>query len=115
MDPKGSVAWTLLKVIRPLFVTQLSCAVCASVLGFSGPFFLYRIVGYIQSPEEGSGPFYGAILLFGMLSAAILKAVIDGRVSYDTCTHFASQNAHYEADVLPGSALWHSNPLHSYK
>ena len=74
----SSIAMNLFRVIRPNFMIQLFCAIFASILGFSGPFFLYRIVKHVQHPEASMQ--YGLLLLFGMFSASITKAIIDGQV-----------------------------------
>jgi hypothetical protein len=69
----------LFRVIRPKFMIQLFCAIFTSILGFSGPFFLYRIVNHVQHPEPSLK--YGMLLLLGMFLASITKAIIDGQVS----------------------------------
>jgi hypothetical protein len=58
---------------------QLFCAVFTSLLGFSGPFFLYRIVNHVQQQEPSLK--YGMLLLLGMFLASITKAIIDGQVT----------------------------------
>jgi hypothetical protein len=58
---------------------QLFCAVFTSLLGFSGPFFLYRIVNHVQQQEPSLK--YGMLLLLGMFLASITKAFIDGQVT----------------------------------
>lgn len=79
--PKSWVITNLFRVIRPKFIIQLTCAVFASLLSFAGPFFLYRIVNYIQNPESGS-LYYGLALLLGMLGCSLVKAVIDGQMYF---------------------------------
>lgn len=75
-----SVYKRLLHVVGRLLTFQIACGFNTSILSFAGPFFLNRIVNWIQKPDNS---IFGAwIYLFALFICAVLKAINDGQMYF---------------------------------
>ncbi|KAJ3384810.1 hypothetical protein HDU92_003409 [Lobulomyces angularis] len=65
--------------IRLLYV-QMCCGVITAVLSFAGPYFLNKIVSWIEKPDDSLFGPWG--LLISLFSCSVLKAINDGQMFF---------------------------------
>ncbi|KAI8918708.1 hypothetical protein BC831DRAFT_482842 [Entophlyctis helioformis] len=74
---KRSLFWRLLVLIFPGFFAATAFCAIGAVLVFSGPFFLNRIVNFVEHADEPQ--YFGFIYAFGLFFSSIVKAWCDGQ------------------------------------
>ncbi|KAI8899807.1 P-loop containing nucleoside triphosphate hydrolase protein [Globomyces pollinis-pini] len=78
---EDTITWNLARTFRFEILFLLACATVNSVLSFSGPYFLYRIVKSIQEGTKDHLEIY--LELGGMFLCSTIQAVIDGQMYYN--------------------------------
>lgn len=77
--------------MRPLLVAQSAFAFLAALLSFSGPFFLNRIIRFVQEysatsnmPEPVTGTNWGSpfLLVIGLFVSSVVRASADGQTYF---------------------------------
>ncbi|KNE62659.1 hypothetical protein AMAG_07853 [Allomyces macrogynus ATCC 38327] len=75
-----SLTWALVRSVRHLIALQLLMGACSAFLLFTGPFFLNRIVTYIESGATDSlRPW---LYIAGLFTGTVLKSLTDGRAFF---------------------------------
>ncbi|KAJ3326932.1 hypothetical protein HDU76_012496 [Blyttiomyces sp. JEL0837] len=66
------------RIIGVILGAALNCA-----LGFASPFFLYRIVSFLNKPPTTRNPNEGYMLLLGLLFALLCRSCLEGGLFYE--------------------------------
>eukprot|EP00834_Sanchytrium_tribonematis_P006540 NODE_491_length_6850_cov_0.331210.p1 type:complete len:705 gc:universal NODE_491_length_6850_cov_0.331210:3495-5609(+) len=79
--PDTRFVFKLYHSVKYILIEHVAFAICGALLTFSGPFFLNRILNYLQSPNSlpWQSPY---IYLIFMFSLAIFKSALDGRAYF---------------------------------
>ncbi|KAH6566012.1 hypothetical protein BASA60_009663 [Batrachochytrium salamandrivorans] len=79
--PNRSLLTNIFGVVYLQIPFQFSCAILSSILGFSGPLFLFLIISHIQDPSKG--PSTDAwVYLLGLFGCTAAKSIIDGQMYF---------------------------------
>ncbi|KAJ3414779.1 hypothetical protein HDV05_006026 [Chytridiales sp. JEL 0842] len=93
----GAFVASLWNMFKWRFLFVCLATVVTSLLSFTGPFFLNRIVTFLERPRDPSEPptWEGYILLGGMLSGSVIKSVLEGNTFF-----IARRNAIHMRSIL---------------
>lgn len=78
--PLHSVVWDSLLYTQKFAWWQLSLATISTILDFSKPFFINRLLVWIQQKEPGMPNTVGFYLLGGMFICTILREILYGQI-----------------------------------
>ncbi|KAL2917185.1 Transporter of the ATP-binding cassette (ABC) [Polyrhizophydium stewartii] len=79
-NPKNTVFWDLLRLTSKYAWFQMVCAAITATLGFSSPFFINRLLIWLQNRQPGEGWFWGVALLVGMFSSSLLCDILNSQI-----------------------------------
>ncbi|KNE66363.1 hypothetical protein AMAG_11506 [Allomyces macrogynus ATCC 38327] len=68
--------------IAPLVVTQVICGIIAAFLSFTGPFFLNKIVSYIEHRTDETTMIEGYVLVFSMFLFTNINNLFESRGAF---------------------------------
>ncbi|KAJ3131539.1 hypothetical protein HDU90_008206 [Geranomyces variabilis] len=73
---------SLYHLVRSLVWLQAAFAFVSSLLSFSGPFFLNRILAHVSQPQGTSSPIEGVLYAVALLICSLVRAACDGQVYF---------------------------------
>ncbi|KAJ3148342.1 hypothetical protein HDU86_007451 [Geranomyces michiganensis] len=74
---------SLYHLVRRLVWIQAAYAFVSSLLSFSGPFFLNRILAHVSQPKGTSSAIEGILYAFALLVCSLVRAACDGQVYFN--------------------------------
>ena len=78
----NNVIWDLIWMTKEFLFFQISVSFITSTLSFSTPFFINRILNWIQSRDpENDDMTYGTMLLFGMFLSSIALSLLNAQLN----------------------------------
>ncbi|KAJ3130715.1 hypothetical protein HK100_007633 [Physocladia obscura] len=80
--PSRHLLISLLLVSWKPFSIQMFCSAVMSVLGFGNPFFLFKILSWIQQPTEDRNAQEGWYLIFGLFFCNVINGVVSGQLYF---------------------------------
>jgi ABC-type multidrug transport system fused ATPase/permease subunit len=78
-NPENSPIWDTIIFTKKYAVFQIVIALITTTLDFSKPFFINRLLSWIQHHKEAD-IYHGILLLLGMFSASILQQILYSQV-----------------------------------
>ena len=79
-NSKNSVVWDSLLFTQKFAWWQLTLTVASTILDFAKPFFINRLLVWIQSKPPGSSNLDGYLLLGGMFICTIIREILYGQI-----------------------------------
>ncbi|KAI8621550.1 ABC transporter type 1, transmembrane domain-containing protein [Chytriomyces sp. MP71] len=83
--PNRYLLFTLFLVSWKPFAIQMMASVLSSVLSFGNPYFLYRILDWIQSPDTRERPRdarMGWMLICGLFAVNVVNSIVNGQLYF---------------------------------
>ncbi|KAH6565614.1 hypothetical protein BASA50_007974 [Batrachochytrium salamandrivorans] len=77
----NNVFWDILRMTYKYATFQILVSIVTSALSFSNPFFINRILTWIQTRKQGDGWIWGAFLLLGMLVSSLLMDILNSQIN----------------------------------
>ncbi|KAI9220490.1 hypothetical protein BC828DRAFT_405762 [Blastocladiella britannica] len=78
----GKVALSIMLTILPTLSAQIVCGIIAAVFSFSGPFFLNRIVNFIEQRDPTTPLIQGYLLVFGLFLCTNINNAFESRAAF---------------------------------
>ncbi|ORZ41439.1 hypothetical protein BCR44DRAFT_1457024 [Catenaria anguillulae PL171] len=73
---------SIVRTILPLLVTQVICGILSAFFSFSGPFFLNRIVSFIENKSPDTPHIQGYVLVLGMFLFTNINNLFESRAAF---------------------------------
>ncbi|KAJ3364211.1 hypothetical protein HDU91_002684, partial [Kappamyces sp. JEL0680] len=89
-SPKYSPIWNMLLFTKWNALFQITVAVLTTVLDFSTPFFVNRLLVWIQVKQPDEPIFWGLLLLIGLFIFEMTRMTLYGQINLSS-THWARQ------------------------
>ena len=79
---QSSLVWALYRLVSPLIFAQGAFALVSALLSFSGPFFLNRIIKFVEDPNSLPNPNWAFGLVIGLFICSMSRACADGQTYF---------------------------------
>ncbi|PVU92598.1 hypothetical protein BB561_003737 [Smittium simulii] len=76
---KYSFFWKIIHVFRPEIILQICLIICLSFLKFSGPYFLNKILHFLENPDAKNDFSVGYIYCFGLAFFGFFQIILENQ------------------------------------
>ncbi|EGF80018.1 hypothetical protein BATDEDRAFT_11954 [Batrachochytrium dendrobatidis JAM81] len=81
LDKSNNVFWDLLRMTHKYAAFQIFVSFITATLSFSNPFFINRLLNWIQNRQPEEGWVWGVVLLVGMFTFSILNDILNSQIN----------------------------------